>query len=36
VEPLVDRAVVLAGGRLSAIEKGDGGLRAGYRRLATS
>ena len=36
VEPIVDRAVVLAGGRLNAIEKGDGGLRAGYRRLATS
>jgi ABC-type multidrug transport system ATPase subunit len=36
VEPIVDRAVVLAGGRLNAIEKGEGGLRAGYRRLATS
>jgi heme exporter protein A len=36
VEPLVDRAVVLTGGRLTAIEKGDGGLRAGYRRVAAS
>jgi heme exporter protein A len=36
VEPIVDCAVVLAGGRLHAIGKGDGGLRAGYRRLATS
>ena len=36
VEPIVDRAVVLAGGRLNAIEKGDGGLRAGYRKLVTS
>jgi len=36
VEALVDRAVVLAGGRLSAIDKNQGGLRAGYRRVATS
>jgi heme exporter protein A len=36
IEPIVDRAVVLAGGRLAEIDKGDGGLRAGYRRLATS
>ena len=36
VEALVDRAVVLAGGRLSAIDRNQGGLRAGYRRVATS
>jgi ABC-type multidrug transport system ATPase subunit len=36
VEALVDRAVVLSSGRLSAIDKSQGGLRAGYRRVTTS
>jgi ABC-type multidrug transport system ATPase subunit len=35
-EALVDRAVVLSSGRLSAIDRSQGGLRAGYRRVATS
>jgi ABC-type multidrug transport system ATPase subunit len=36
VERVADRAVVLSGGRLTAIEMGRGGLRDSYRQVATS
>jgi ABC-type multidrug transport system ATPase subunit len=35
VERVADRAVVLSGGRLTAIEMSRGGLRASYREVAT-
>ena len=36
VEQIVDRAVVLVGGRLTAIDAGAGGLREGYRLAASA
>ena len=35
IESLVDRAVVLSGGRLGTIDVGSGGLRERYRQIAT-
>ena len=36
IEGIIDRAVVLAGGRLSAIDGGTGGLRERYRRASAA
>jgi heme ABC exporter ATP-binding subunit CcmA len=36
IEPIVDRAVVLAGGRLATIGEGGGSLRERYRRASTA
>jgi heme exporter protein A len=36
IEPIADRAVVLASGRLTAVEAGGAGLRDSYRRLTSA
>jgi heme exporter protein A len=36
IEPVIDRAVMLQGGRLGAIEPGAGSLRERYRRLSAT
>lgn len=36
IEPLVDRAVLLHGGRLTPVDAGSGSLRDRYRRLCTA
>ena len=36
IEPVIDRAVMLQGGRLVAIESGTGSLRERYRRLSAT
>ena len=36
IEPIADRAVVLTGGRLTAIDAGPAGLRDSYRRMTSA
>ena len=36
IEPIIDRAVMLHGGRLTDIEPGSGSLRDRYRRLCAA